>query len=71
MPVRTRAKGMRFQIIEGGGGGRKPLRPTPVELTVRVPLAFRIALRRWAFDENLTMSQLIQRELRPPSKSQP
>ncbi len=67
MPVRTRAKGTSFQIIEGGRG--KPLRPTPVELTVRVPLAFRLALRRWAFDENLTMSQLIQRELRPPSKS--
>lgn len=66
MPVRTQATGTGFQIIEAGRG--KPLRPTSVALTVRVPLAFRLALRRWAFEENLTMSQLVQRELRPPAK---
>jgi len=58
---------MGFQIIEGGRG--KPQRAAPVALTVRVSFAYRLALRRWAFEENITMSQLIQRESRPPSNS--
>jgi hypothetical protein len=67
MPLRSRPKGTSLQLIEGGRG--KPQRPAMVELTVRVPLVYRLALRRWAFEENVTMSELVQRELRPPSRS--
>jgi hypothetical protein len=50
-------------------GGRSPARtgPKSVELTFRVPLEFRTALKYWAMQERLTMTQLIRRELRPPS----
>lgn len=50
-------------------GGRSPTRtgPKTVELTFRVPLEFRTALKYWAMQERLTMTQLIRREVRPPS----
>lgn len=67
MPATNRVKGSGLRLIEGGRDQPPQLKHV-VSLTVRVPWDYRHALRVWAVEESITMSELVQRELQPPQR---
>jgi hypothetical protein len=60
-------------VIDGagsdGGGRGKRLHAGFVQMTLRVPLGYRNHIKRWALDRNLTMSELVVMELKPPDRT--
>lgn len=52
--------------VKKTGGRRRRLPRDWVEMTTRAPLEFRNAVKVWAIDRDITMSEVVVEDLKPP-----